>query len=153
LTGFFGWILFSDGDVTRKFRSIPVGYASGYAESPQAGGKRKETKYLLITHSFPHSPQVFPQEFSTGKKDCGYSLLVHIIRCDAIRENSHFFAGGGFHHGAVFVQKLGLDRTKQKDAAVNCRFAQEFPTLHISMAIQNQNLSPDTILKFFEKRG
>ena len=69
----------------------------------------KTAKYLLITASFPHSPQAFPQELSTGVLSCGYAFLVH-IRCAAgCRRNTHFFAGGGFYHGENFVQKFGLD--------------------------------------------
>ena len=74
------------------------------------GEKWKERKYLLKTQSFPHSPQICPQEFSTGWDGCGYSFLVHIIRCDTLREFSHFFAGRGFYHGKIFVQKFGLDK-------------------------------------------
>ena len=70
----------------------------------------KASEYLLITKSFPHSPQVFPQELSTGKPRCGYSFLVHIKSCDTLRPISHFFAGRGFYHGEEFVQKLGLDK-------------------------------------------
>ena len=69
----------------------------------------KAAKYLLITASFPHSPQAFPQELSTGAESCGYAFLVH-IRCAAGCERiAHFFAGGGFYHGEIFVQKFGLD--------------------------------------------
>ena len=48
------------------------------------------SKYLLITHSFPHSPQVFPQELSTGKVCCGYSFLVH-IKCGGTDPELHTF--------------------------------------------------------------
>ena len=70
----------------------------------------KTAKYLLITQSFPHSPQVFPQEFSTGWKRCGYSLLVHIKRALESEGFSHFFESGVFYYSLIFVQKLGLDR-------------------------------------------
>ena len=60
------------------------------------GANGKGAKYLLITQSFPHSPQLFPQELSTGELDCGYSFLVHIKQADRLRPFSHFFAGGGF---------------------------------------------------------
>ena len=73
------------------------------------GTKRKEQKFLLITHSFPQSPQVFPQGFSTGGVCCGYSVLVHIKRFARFRRISHFWAGRGFYHEHFFVQKLGLD--------------------------------------------
>ena len=72
-------------------------------------GKTKTGKYLLITHSFPHSPQTFPQELSTPLFGCGYSFLVHIKFTVAPAMHPHFFAGGGFYHGEIFVQKFGLD--------------------------------------------
>jgi len=78
------------------------------------GGKTKEAKYLLITHSFPHCQQTSPQEFSTGWEGCGYSSLVHIKRSGSLRPNPHFFPGRGFYHGAVFVQKFGLDKDEEK---------------------------------------
>ena len=68
--------------------------------------KSKEAECLLKTLSFPHSPQAFPQGFSTGTMNCGYTILVHIKRSDTIRTVSHFFADCGFYHGADFVQKL-----------------------------------------------
>ena len=68
--------------------------------------KSKEAEYLLKTLSFPHSPQVFPQGFSTGGVNCGYSILVHIKRNDTVRAVSHFFADCVFCHGSNFVQKL-----------------------------------------------
>ena len=73
--------------------------------------KRKEQKILLITQSFPQSPQVFPQGFSTGGACCGYAVLVHIKRSDTLRRISHFSAGRGFYHEHFFVQKLGLDNS------------------------------------------
>jgi len=66
----------------------------------------KEAKYLLITRSFPHSPQFFPQGFSTAAVCCGYSFLVHIKSVDSIRRISYFFAGCGFYHSVSFVQKI-----------------------------------------------
>jgi hypothetical protein len=69
----------------------------------------KAAKYLLITASFPHSPQAFPQGLSTGALSCGYAFLVHIRCVAAGGRNAHFFAGGGFYHGENFVQKFGLD--------------------------------------------
>ena len=67
-------------------------------------------KYLLITRSFPHSPQAFPQGFSTGKPSCGYSLFVHIKQSTRILEKSYFFWMVDFYQGKIFVQKLGLDK-------------------------------------------
>ena len=69
----------------------------------------KVSEYLLITHSFPHSPQVFPQELSTGKTGCGYSQAVHIKPSADREENMHFSGSGCFYHGRIFVQKFGLD--------------------------------------------
>ena len=76
--------------------------------------KRKEQKILLITQSFPQSPQVFPQGFSTGGACCGYAVLVHIKRSDTLRRISHFSAGRGFYHEHFFVQKLGLDNSPRR---------------------------------------
>jgi len=70
----------------------------------------KISEYLLITHSFPHSPQTFPQDFSTACPCCGYSFLVHIKYAAARGRIPHFFAGGVFYYGGIFVQKFGLDR-------------------------------------------
>ena len=69
----------------------------------------KASEYLLITHSFPHSPQVFPQELSTGKPRCGYSFLVHIKRRGSRMGSAHFLADSIFYHSRFFVQKFGLD--------------------------------------------
>ena len=79
----------------------------------------KTPKYLLITGSFPHSPQVFPQEFSTAVPGCGYSFLVHIKRTGSFTEFPHFFEGGGFYYGGFFVQKFGLDTGVNRWAMVS----------------------------------
>ena len=74
----------------------------------------KAAEYLLITASFPHSPQAFPQELSTGEISCGYAFSVH-IKCGGEGErNTYFFAGGGFYHGEIFVQKFGLDSRRNQ---------------------------------------
>ena len=70
--------------------------------------------------SFPHSPQVFPQGFSTGAEVCGYSFLVHIKRTVGFPEKAIFLGMVDFHQGIFFVQKLGLDTfpdEKSRDAA------------------------------------
>ena len=36
----------------------------------------KTTEYLLKTITFPHSPQVFPQGFSTDTHACGYTFRL-----------------------------------------------------------------------------
>ena len=69
--------------------------------------KTKMAGYLLITRSFPHSPQFFPQELSTGGEDCGYSFLVHITPNGGSRKNPTFSAVVDFYQGEFFVQKLG----------------------------------------------
>ena len=76
----------------------------------------KTGKYLLITHSFPHSPQIFPQELSTGRKCCGYSFLVHIKLTGTPGGMRTFFADSIFHHGEIFVQKFGLDKIMEPEA-------------------------------------
>ena len=40
--------------------------------------------------------------------------MVHIKRSGSLRPNPHFFPGRGFYHGAVFVQKFGLDKDEEK---------------------------------------
>ena len=69
--------------------------------------KSKKAGYLLITQSFPHSPHLFPQGFSTGGLDCGYSFLVHITSVRGNLKNPTFRAVVDFHQGEFFVQKLG----------------------------------------------
>ncbi len=59
-------------------------------------GQGKGEEYLLITHSFPHSSQLFPQGLSTSGKFCGRGKKVHIKRNDALREFSHFFEAVDF---------------------------------------------------------
>ena len=75
----------------------------------------KTAKYLLITRSFPHSPQVFPQEFSTGRKACGCSQMVHIIRRRGFIRTAYFFEDGVFYYGRIFVQKFGLDKGVRRE--------------------------------------
>ena len=69
--------------------------------------KTKMAGYLLITRSFPHSLQFYPQELSTGDVNCGYSFFVHITRRRACRENPTFLPVVEFHQGEIFVQKFG----------------------------------------------
>ena len=52
----------------------------------------------MKTHTFPHSPQSFPQRFSTGVGKTGYTLAVDIKDFDRIRPNPNFFAGRKFHY-------------------------------------------------------
>ena len=67
----------------------------------------RKTKYLLITPSFPHSQQGFPQEFSTGKGGCGYAVVIYIKRYDRMLQNSYFFDSRGFYHKGLFVHFFG----------------------------------------------
>ena len=67
----------------------------------------KEWKYLLITQSFPHFPQIFPQRFSTGKGGCGYAIVIYIKRYDEMLQNSYFFDSRGFYHSHFFVHNFG----------------------------------------------
>ena len=53
---------------------------------------------------------LYPQKLSTGKGSCGYSFLVHIKYAAVRGRIPHFFAGGVFYYGGIFVQKFGLDR-------------------------------------------
>lgn len=70
----------------------------------------KKKEYLLITQSFPHSPQVFPQELSTASTVCGYAKKVHIKDLDLFRENSHFWGAVHFAMGKIFVRNSHLDK-------------------------------------------
>ena len=72
----------------------------------------RKSKYLLKTRCFPHSPQVFPQEFSTVPGRLGKIVEIDIKISDRIRPNSHFFAGCVFYHREFFVQKFLLDKGK-----------------------------------------
>jgi hypothetical protein len=74
---------------------------------PQRPGKGKSRKYLLKTWSFPHSPQTFPQDFSTGGHKGVYTKLLSIKRPDSLRQNLHFFSGCGFAHRGLPVDKFG----------------------------------------------
>jgi len=73
-------------------------------------GLWKGKEYLLITQSFPHSPQAFPQELSTASTVCGYAKKVHINNFDALRENSHFWRAVDFAMGKIFVRNFHLDK-------------------------------------------
>ena len=81
--------------------------------------QRKMGKYLLITRSFPHSPQIFPQGLSTSGSGCGQILLVHINAFDSLRGFSYFFAAVAFYHREIFVQKNTLDKSG-RSAAGQC---------------------------------
>ena len=67
----------------------------------------KESEYLLKTLSFPHSPQVFPQEFSTGAAGGPCTILIYIKRNDRLRRIFHFFVRRNFNHIVTFVQFFG----------------------------------------------
>lgn len=69
----------------------------------------KGEKYLLITLSFPHCPQLCPQGLSTIHSGCGYSQLGWETICDSLRQKRHFFADRKFYQSVNFVQNLGLD--------------------------------------------
>ena len=67
-TNFFtkkGW----ESTISARFMLNPFGGKTrGKASvSDSRGRERKGPEYLLITKSFPHSPQTFPQPFSTGE--------------------------------------------------------------------------------------
>jgi hypothetical protein len=49
--------------------------------STEKGGRQfpKIQVYLLKTRTFPHSPQVSPQGFSTGTKGCDMHFSLHKI--------------------------------------------------------------------------
>ena len=99
--------LYGSGDVTRFGCNRLPCYANRgspvFHRNPPLG---TELKYLLKTRGFPHSPQVYPQEFSTTMLWLWNRLQIDIKRSDNLRQNFHFFAGGGFHNSRIFVQKF-----------------------------------------------
>ena len=84
----------------------------------------KGEKYLLITLSFPHCPQLCPQGLSTIHSGCGYSQLGWETICDSLRQKRHFFADRKFYQSVNFVQNLGLDSCScpEKPLRRNCPF-------------------------------
>ena len=82
----------------------------------------KGEKYLLITLSFPHCPQLCPQGLSTIHSGCGYSQLGWETICDSLRQKRHFFADRKFYQCVNFVQNLGLDSCScpEKSLRRNC---------------------------------
>ena len=78
-----------------------------FSAGPAEMGKGE--KYLLITLSFPHCPQLCPQGLSTIHSGCGYSQLGRETICDSLRQKRHFFADRKFYQSVNFVQNLGLD--------------------------------------------
>ena len=82
-------------------------------------------EYLLKTQSFPHSPQTFPQGFSTASRRMVKGREIDIKRIDRNRPIPHFFAGRGFHHIRSFVQKIGLDTSTAAGPATDPRQGRE----------------------------
>jgi len=99
------------GDVTQGNRSRKRCYEN---RSPRffhrEEGVLKQSKYLLKTKSFPHSPQLSPQGFSTARGALWRKLRINIKIPDIFRPTSHFFGGRVFYHNKFFVQKFGLDK-------------------------------------------
>ena len=103
----------SRGNVTRRKGNRKRCYANRNQRLFHRGeGMLGKAKYLLKTHSFPHSPQTFPQGFSTGFKGVWKQEQIDIKRYDRLRRIPYFFAGRVFYHSKIFVQKLGLDKGK-----------------------------------------
>ena len=74
----------TDGNVMHRPGGKNAVYASAYALYEGCGGRLKKSKYLLITVSFPHCPQLCPQGFSTNRAACGYPLRdLHKMRRQA----------------------------------------------------------------------
>ena len=93
-----------------------------FSAGPAEMGKGE--KYLLITLSFPHCPQLCPQGLSTIHSGCGYSQLGWETICDSLRQKRHFFADRKFYQSVNFVQNLGLDSCScpEKPLRRNCPF-------------------------------
>ncbi len=85
----------------------------------------KEQKYLLINHSFPHYPQVFPQGLSTAGRGCGYTAGIYIKLRRAEEGFIHFLCRGYFHNSKIFVKNFGLDR-QRKSWAERKNYAKNF---------------------------
>jgi len=106
------------GDVTRSEAAGFRDYANRYAHLSTAGPRGKQRKYLLITWSFPHFPQVCPQGFSTEADCWGYALWIYITGKRGCSQIAHFLDCRNFYHGGIFVQKIILDRGR-----TNCSLA------------------------------
>ena len=52
----------------------------------------------MKTHTFPHSPQVFPHGFSTAGRGVKKRVSVNIIIFDKKEQISNFFVRSNFHH-------------------------------------------------------
>ena len=79
--------------------------------------KGKNPKYLLITLGFPHSPQVFPQGFFTGKtglKIEWYFITVDIIIFAGFRQSSIFSMPFILTSGCIEGIKKSLDKDFDK---------------------------------------
>lgn len=76
--------------------------------------QRKTGKYLLITPSFPHSPQSYPQGLSTSFLTCGNPLFPCGSVFDACRGISHFFGAVVFYHSNFLCKNIPLTSRGQK---------------------------------------
>ena len=108
---FWGKGDFPGGDVTRSEGNRKRCYANRIGRVFHREGRMwTKSKYLLKTQSFPHSPQVFPQGFSTAGSGLWNGTGIYIKIADSLRPVSHFFAGRVFHNRIFFVQKNTLDK-------------------------------------------
>ena len=83
--------------------------------------KGKNPKYLLITLGFPHSPQVFPQGFSTlktGVKIEWYFITVDIIIVAVFRQSSIFWVQFILTSGYLGGIKKSLDKDFDKKSKI-----------------------------------
>ena len=70
---------YGDGDVTWIPRNRKVCYANHLRPVFHRGGRMwTKSEYLLKNHSFPHSPQVSPQGFSTAGRGWGTGRGIYI---------------------------------------------------------------------------
>ena len=141
----------SGGNVTRRSGNRNLCYANrGSRVFHRGEGMLGKSKYLLKTHSFPHSPQSFPQGFSTALPGLWNCCEINIKRTDRLRPFFHFFARRVFYHSGIFVQKLRLDRGVEGERSVrgNQPVLSVFPGVNISLF-----LTENFVQKIFEKRG
>ena len=80
----------------------------------------KNLKIMLITHTFPHYPQGFPQ----AENPTFSCTQVNIIKFDKKRQTPHFFAHYHFDNMKILFKKFPLDSilSPQKVTASFFRF-------------------------------
>lgn len=81
------------------------------AQGRGSGGKKKS---LWKNQSFPHSPQVFPQGFSTVPQLCGKFWKDYITLFPKKPSSRSFPRNRHFAQREIFVKNVGVDKSKIK---------------------------------------